>query len=367
MSLTIAYCRVSTTEQAADGYSIDGQAEKLRGYAALHDLGPVHVVADPGLSAKNLERPGVQQILEMVEAGHVRHLLIWRLDRLSRDMGDLAYLAKVLNAADVTLHSFCERLDMSSATGRMFFNILGSFAQFYREQLAENVRMGMGQAVREGKWVNRAKTGYALVDGLLVPNADADKVRLIFSLRAQRQSFRQIEEATGIKYSTVRAILDSRIYLGEVLLKGEWFPGIHEPLVTEAEWNAAHRGHVRGRRFSRHVLAGRVRCGLCQRIMSVETNGEGRSMYRCRHRGQGCKMPRRTAAGLVEAALLGLRLLAPWRRWECSSSDDASSWSSTTQDTSAPSCSQRRKPPSPGASERWRTQCSPHRQRSRTT
>jgi hypothetical protein len=54
----------------------------------------------------------------------------------------------------------------------MFYNILGSFAQFYREQLAENVRMGMHQAVRQGKWINRPKTGYDLIDGELVPKAN---------------------------------------------------------------------------------------------------------------------------------------------------------------------------------------------------
>ena len=70
----------------------------------------------------------------------------------------------------VALHSFTEKIDLSSATGRMFYNILGSFAQFYREQVAENVRMGMHQAVRQGKWINRPKTGYDLIDGELVPN-----------------------------------------------------------------------------------------------------------------------------------------------------------------------------------------------------
>lgn len=310
MSLTIAYCRVSTEEQAAEGFSIDGQAEKLAAYASLHDLGPVHVVADPGLSGKNLDRPGLQQILQMVEAGHVANVLVWRLDRLSRDLGDLILLADTFGKAGVAMHSFTEKLDLSSATGRMFYNVLGSFAQFYREQLAENVRMGMGQAVREGKWINRPKTGYDLVDGKLIPNDDADKVREMFSLRAAGRSFRQIQDVTGFNYSTVRSILDSRIYLGEVLLRGEWFPGIHDPILCEAEWNAAHRGHVRGRRISRHVLAGRVRCGLCGRVMSVETNGQGKAAYRCRHRGQGCAMPRRSAVGLVEAALLGLRLIA---------------------------------------------------------
>ena len=150
------------------GFSIDGQAEKLRTYAQLHDLGPVTVIQDPGRSGKNLERPGLQQLLAMVEQGHVSNVFVWRLDRLSRNLGDLILLADTLGKHEVGLHSFTEKLDLSSATGRMFYNILGAFAQFYREQLAENVRLGMHQAARQGKWVNRPKFGYDLVGGELV-------------------------------------------------------------------------------------------------------------------------------------------------------------------------------------------------------
>lgn len=80
--LTVAYCRVSTEEQAEEGYSIEGQADKLRTYAALRDLGEVTVIADPGLSGKDLNRSGLQQLLGAVEASHVSHVLVWRLDRL---------------------------------------------------------------------------------------------------------------------------------------------------------------------------------------------------------------------------------------------------------------------------------------------
>ena len=152
---TVAYCRVSTEDQAAEGFSIEGQTEKLKAYAELHDLGEVIVIADPGRSGKNLERPGLQQLLDMVDAGHVRAVLIWRLDRLSRNLADLVLLADRFGQAGVDLHSFTEKLDLSSATGRMFYGILGSFAQFYREQLSENVRMGMAQAMQQGRWVNR--------------------------------------------------------------------------------------------------------------------------------------------------------------------------------------------------------------------
>jgi len=308
--LTVAYCRVSTEEQATEGFSIDGQAEKLRAYASLNDLGEVTVISDPGRSGKDMERAGLQQLLAMVEAGHVSHVLLWRLDRLSRNLGDLIELADSFGRAGVALHSFTEKIDLSSATGRMFYNILGSFAQFYREQLAENVRMGMQQAAREGRWLNRPKTGYDLVNGVLVPNGDAERVREIFKLRAAGVSYQAIEDRTGIRYSTVCSIVDSRIYLGEVLLNGQWFAGKHEPLITSGEFEAAHLGHVPGRRRGRDLLSGRVFCGLCGKRMAVEQNGEGRVMYRCRHRGKGCDQPRRTNKGLHLAARLGLRLLA---------------------------------------------------------
>jgi site-specific DNA recombinase len=308
--LNVAYCRVSTEEQAAEGFSIDGQAEKLRIYAELHDLGPVTVIQDPGRSGKNLERPGLQQLLAMVEQGHVTNVLVWRLDRLSRNLGDLILLADALGKQGVGLHSFTEKLDLSSATGRMFYNILGAFAQFYREQLAENVRLGMHQAARQGKWVNRPKFGYDLVGGQLVANSDAPTVQRIFDLRAQGLSYTRIEELTGVKYSTARAIAHSRIYLGEVLLNGEWYPGNHEPLISAKEFAAAHRGAVPWQRRSRHVLAGRVRCGLCGRVATIRYGREQRPLYRCRHRGDGCSQPSRSAVGLIHAVLLGLRLVA---------------------------------------------------------
>ena len=146
--------------------------------------GPVTVVADPGASGKNTKRPGLQEVLAMVRAGHVEHVLVWRLDRLSRDLGDTIQLARLFEDHGVSLHSVTENLDVSSPTGRMFFHILGSFAQFYREQLAENVTMGQTQARAQGRATNRAPTGYSIIDRQLVPNEDAATVRRIFEMRA---------------------------------------------------------------------------------------------------------------------------------------------------------------------------------------
>src|SRR5262249_28100419 len=152
-------------------------------------------------------------------------------------------------------------------------------------QLSENVKMGMSQAAREGRWTNRPKTGYDLVNGLLVVNRDAPIVRRIFELRAQGMSHKEISERTAVNHSTVLSILKSRIYLGEVLHGGEWLPGRHEPIITVEEFDAAHRGFRKGKRRGKDTLSGHVRCGKCSRAMSIDQNGQGHTMYKCAHRG----------------------------------------------------------------------------------
>ena len=307
--LTLAYCRVSTEEQAEEGWSIEGQTDKLRAYASLHDLGEITVISDPGISGKNLVRPGVQQLLAAVEAGHATHVIVWKLDRLSRSLRDLMEMRDTFDKHGVTLHSVCESLDMSSPAGRWFFSMMGGQAEYYREALSENVSMGLDRAVKEGRWINRPKTGYDLINGLLIPNVDAALVVECFRLRGDRHPYRVIEERTGIKYSTVKSILDSRIYRGEVLRKMTWYPGVHEPLVSEEEWQNAHRGAAKGVRRSSDPLSGRVTCGLCNRKMVVAQNGKGHITYKCRHRGKGCLQSSRSNLGLARAVVVGLRLV----------------------------------------------------------
>ena len=123
-------------------------------------------------------------------------------------------------------------------------------------------------------------------------------------------SYAAIEADVGICYSTVRQILHNRVYMGEVRLRDRWFPGNHEALVTREEFDAAHRGHLPGQRRGRDLLAGRVRCGLCGRRIGPDTNERGQMLYRCWHRGKGCRQPGRSANGLHRAAVRGLRELA---------------------------------------------------------
>lgn len=184
--------------------------------------------------------------------------------------------------------------------------MLGVLAQWYRESLVENIDMGIQHAIESGRWLNRAPSGYDMVDKELVPNEIAPLVVRIFELRAEGKSYNEIEQATGVLLSTVRHICGNRAYLGLTHRKGNWFPGRHQALVSPALFEAAQRGNPTGKRIGKDLLSGRVVCGHCGRRQSIESNGRGHGIYRCKHRGKGCAIPGRSAHGLLRAAVLAM-------------------------------------------------------------
>ena len=308
MSQTLAYVRVSTEDQIE--FSPDAQVKRCRDLARLRDLGPVTVLKDEGWSGKNLDRPAMRQLLALIESNDVEHLLIWRWDRLSRDQGDFSRLVKLFQEHGVTVHSVNEGdLDLASASGKMQIGVTGVFAQYFRDQIVENTKMGQRQAAERGRWQNHPPTGYDMVNGQLQPNEMAPVVQRVFALRASGLSYLSIENEVGVKYSTVRSICLNRAYLGEVKYSGEWYPGIHSPLVSESLFNMAQRGHTPGQRRSKDLLSGKTYCGMCGRVEGVHYNNRNQAIYRCRHRGRGCEQPGRSASGLMRAVLLGMRVL----------------------------------------------------------
>jgi site-specific DNA recombinase len=306
--LTIAYARVSTEHQT--DHSPEAQRRRAIAYAKARDIGPVRTISDEGLSGKNLDRPGIQELIELVEADQVAHIIVWRIDRLSRSTADISRLLDLFDKHSVGFHSMSEgAVEVASASGRMQAGIQGVLAQFQREQIVENILMGNDQAIHDGYWLNRPPTGYDTKDKVLMANDDAHLVRLAFKGRAAGKSYPALARETGLNYSTVRHMLENRVYLGFTRRRDEWFPGRHDALVTQDEFDAAQRAHVPGRRRGSDLLSGRVRCGECGKITAIDTNGRNQPIYRCRHRGNGCNIPGRSAAGLHRAARLGLDLL----------------------------------------------------------
>ena len=167
--LTIAYVRVSTEDQIE--HSPEAQPKRCLQHAITMNLGPVTFLSDEGVSGKSLDRPAMTELISLVESNEVEAIVVWRLDRLARDSGDLSRLIRLFERHCVTVHSVNEGVvQVDTAAGRMQAGMHGVFAQYYREHVIENVRLGITEAISKGRWLNRPPTGYDLINGELTPN-----------------------------------------------------------------------------------------------------------------------------------------------------------------------------------------------------
>lgn len=140
----IIYRRVSTDTQAERGVSLEAQLDKMRAYCALHDLEVVAEIADPGESAKSLNRPGIRQAVAMLRNQEADCLVIYKLDRLTRRLADWTYLVENLfNEKGAALMSVTDSIDTRTAAGRMVLNMIVTVAQWERETISERVRTAM--------------------------------------------------------------------------------------------------------------------------------------------------------------------------------------------------------------------------------
>jgi DNA invertase Pin-like site-specific DNA recombinase len=197
MKKAIGYVRVSTEEQAEEGVSLRGQAEKIRQYAALHDLDLVEIIEDAGRSAKDLRRPGMARALEMVKKGEVSTMIVAKLDRATRSVRDLQDLLTAFAKKGAEFASVAERLDTSSASGRFFVGMLGLVAQWERETISERTRDGLAKIRSEGRRVSgEAPRGFRFKGDLVV--VDPVEKRLVAQVAAMRRkglSIRKIADA----------------------------------------------------------------------------------------------------------------------------------------------------------------------------
>jgi site-specific DNA recombinase len=147
----IAYVRVSSTEQATEGYSLEAQTKRLEAWALAHGVTLVETIADEGISAGSLKRPGLTRALELLEANEADGLVIVKLDRLTRKTRDLLRLVEeVFSEGGAALASVEESIDTDSAGGRMVLTMLGAMATWEREVIGERTRAVLQHLKAEG-------------------------------------------------------------------------------------------------------------------------------------------------------------------------------------------------------------------------
>ncbi|PYG88461.1 site-specific DNA recombinase [Ruminiclostridium sufflavum DSM 19573] len=261
----VLYVRVSTEEQAIEGYSISAQTSILREFAKAYEYDVIKVYQDAGISGKNISgRPALKELLSDARSKKFDIVLIWKLSRLSRSLLDLLEMVDIFNQNGISFQSFSEKFDTSTPIGKMLLQLLGSIAEFERNTIAENVKMGLNERFKQGNSKGSIPFGYKYNENkqaIIVPE-QAEIIKKIFQRYVESRDGNCILEitrelnATGYKTrknkqwnrTTIKDMLCNPFYAGYVrtgyhshgwVLNNDAsiIKGNHEPIIDEKTFN----------------------------------------------------------------------------------------------------------------------------------
>lgn len=329
------YTRVSTGEQAREGYSLDEQ--ERRGLDHINHEGGAHVrtYTDAGVSGTHASRPELDRLLAAADAGEFDALVCYSLDRLGRSTKNLLELYERLERAGVSLVFLRERLDTSTPVGRLLRTLLSAIAEFERELIIGRVTDGIGGRARTGKPWGEPAYGFARGDdGHWTANpAERSIVERIFDLYissgltyngiAALLTPDGVPTRRGSKWTAtvVKRILSHPAAVGQYVHKGEVYDGKHDGIVSESLWAAARARADRGSKYAprgagrlpkRHLFVrGHLRCGGCGDpldgpAMLPRSSSDSEDVYVCRTDkldSTACPVPPISRAAVDSAAL----------------------------------------------------------------
>ena len=340
-------CAIYTRKSSEEGLeqdfnSLDAQREaceafilsqKHAGWLALPDM-----YDDGGISGATMERPALKRLLSDIKAGRIDTVMVYKIDRLTRSLGDFAKIVEVFDTGGVSFVSVTQQFNTTTSMGRLTLNMLLSFAQFEREVTGERIRDKIAASKRKGMWMGGLPPlGYDVDDKKLVVNApEAETLRTIYRHYAELGSVRTLKEELdrdGIvskrridKYGrqiggkplargALYLMLQNRIYRGQIVHKETSYPGQHAAIIDEALWSTVQKrladnrvDRQTGARASEpSLLAGLIYDDVGERMTPTHANKKGRR-YRYyvsqslikRGRPKGSDAGRRVPAGDVE-------------------------------------------------------------------
>ena len=332
MKRFVALARVSSREQEREGFSLDVQEEALRSYAEKNVGEIVRLFRIAETASKSDERKTFKALIAYCKdnAWNLDGLLFYKLDRAARNLFDYVELERLESEYELPFISVSQPTETTPA-GRMMRRTMANMASFYTEQQSVDVREGLARRVQSGLFVSKAPYGYrnVRVGGRSLVEIDPDqaaKVRRIFQLFAYENCtldrVLQRMESEGLTYSEsqarftrskVHTILQDRSYIGEIPYKGQWYPGVQEPIVDRSTWDRVQAllgGHV----YRSHELtfaSNLIECGHCghpitgERKSKQTKSGETEYVYyRCsRYNTKGHPRVRLAEAKIDEQVL----------------------------------------------------------------
>jgi len=273
------YCRVSTDEQAQQGYSIENQRERLEAYCRSQGWTDYQFYIDDGFTGTNMDRPALKRMIRHIEQGLIQTVVVYKLDRLGRRQKDVLFLLEdIFDANGVTFKSATEPFDTSTPLGKAMLGILAVFAQLERDTIIERVTAGRRQRIRRGLWYGgRIPFGYRWnkeKQMLEVVPDEAELIREAYSRLLRGHSYLSIAEWLNSKtnvriftHNIVRDMLKRPIYAGYLNNDGVLVRGNHEAIVDMETFERAQKEIQRRKDGAPptgdYLLSGLLRCGVC--------------------------------------------------------------------------------------------------------
>jgi len=247
------YARVSTEDQAKEGFSLDNQLEKLRSYCKARGWKIVGEYVDDGYSGRDIKRPAYQKMMEDIDKWDV--LLVMKMDRIHRNSKNFMLMMEQLRQKNKEFVSMTESLDTSTAMGRFVMDIIQRIAQLESEQIGERVYDGMRQKAKQGAGLLGcpAPYGYRYEDGRFVGvKEELENVRKIYEMYLEGKSLQEIVDwlnENGVRgkkggkwdKKTLSRILSNPVYCGLIEWEEILFEGNHEAIISIEEFNKVQR------------------------------------------------------------------------------------------------------------------------------
>ena len=261
------YIRVSTLDQAREGYSLAAQRRVLEEHCGKVGDTVYKVYADEGISGKDIKhRPAFRALIEDAQAKRFDTIYVWALSRFTRSVSDLYRVSEQLAKLGIRLVSITEGFDTTTPTGRAMMGVIGVFAQMERELTSERVQLAMRERAEQGKRTCSDVLGYALdgKDSLKVIEEEAELVRLIFDKFIAYEKLLPVAElmqALGkrgkrggkITAESVRKILNCHVYIGYYTFQGVHYKGDFEPIIDMKTWEKVQRIIAKSKKEGRSV------------------------------------------------------------------------------------------------------------------
>ena len=299
------YIRVSTEDQAREGFSLPEQEKRLRAMCEYKGYEIYDVYEERGISAKTGNyRPEFERLLQDIKDKKCNTIVVLKLDRLTRSVFDWEKIIRFLEENDAYLDCANDDINTTNANGKMISRILTSVSQNEIERTSERTKIGLAGAIASGHIPHKSPFGYKRVDKILVPDeATKDEIIRIFNLYHEGNSYQTISNLynkekvlgkTNWKDSTILKIIQNEIYKGD-FVHGKrtnnptYYENVVEPIVSKELWEECQvqkkRNSRNYKRDKDYLFLQKLKCPKCQRILggnaTRKKNGNVYYYYQC--------------------------------------------------------------------------------------